>query len=320
MSDTNKNKTRFRKNLKQFLSLKELGKLNGRAMDIKTTLKNAATEIGLNFGEELKSIKEDSKPDESSQKSNFNVDKSGNISAKDAKIGVKKTCSCDARDNPVNVPFTVTLKEIYDMHNLRSWRRLNSMLGASAPCYARNPWESTTSHLSVIYIADYHKHIYNLYLMIDGHMEDNVCKKDVKNGFKKCLKELVEKWGDLEIRIYDQGHAKKVLGAKRYKKQEKESAKKQKSGKKRQKSKKKTKPKKKKSGKKSKNKKKPKSSKKSKAGESNGKKEKQRTQSRKKKKFDKISSEKAKSDEDKVDLDAVMATQKKIDNLLESFA
>src|SRR5699024_6857916 len=108
---------------------------------------------------------------------------------------------------------------------LRSWRRLNSMLGSAMACYARKPWESTTAHLSVIYISDYHNQIFNLDLLLDGHLEDRFCDKGRgKNHFKILLKKLVKKWGDLEIRIYDQGHAKKVLGAKQYKKQERKYA------------------------------------------------------------------------------------------------
>jgi hypothetical protein len=114
------------------------------------------------------------------------------------------------------------------------------MLGSAMPCYARKPWESTTPHLSVVYIPDYHKYIANLDLLLDGHLEDRFCAKGKgKDRFKICLKQLVEKWGDLEVVIYDQGHAKKVLGAKRYKKQEREFAKKQGKGSKKPKSKKK---------------------------------------------------------------------------------
>jgi hypothetical protein len=181
--------------------MKNAGKLNGKAATVEEKLKAVAKDNGLNFSKELKQVKKDRE---------------------------KMNDSDESRENPVDVPFTITLKELYDMHKLRSWRRLNSMVGSVAPCYARKPWESTTAHISVIYIPDYHNYIYNLDLMLDGHIEDRFCVKGKgRKPFKRCLKKLVDKWGDLEIVIYDQGQAKKALGAKRYKKQERKQTKKQ---------------------------------------------------------------------------------------------
>lgn len=53
MEKTAPDTTRFRKNLKQFLDLKQSGKLNGKAAVVEQKLKTAAEIAGLNFDEEL---------------------------------------------------------------------------------------------------------------------------------------------------------------------------------------------------------------------------------------------------------------------------
>lgn len=56
MNEVADNITRFRKNLQQFLSLKEAGKLNGKATAIEEKLKDSAEIAGLDFDAELKEV------------------------------------------------------------------------------------------------------------------------------------------------------------------------------------------------------------------------------------------------------------------------
>jgi len=133
----------------------------------------------------------------------------------------------ELRENPVDTPFKITLKQIDKLHKIRSWKRLNSMLGSKMPCYApRHSGESENAHLSIRYTADYHKKRYVLDLLLDGHLEYQVCVEGKGGGLKACWKKLLSKYGQLEVRIYKQDHAKIVLGAKEYKRQEKQYGKK----------------------------------------------------------------------------------------------
>lgn len=59
MSTLSKNKARFRDNLKQFIELKEAGKLNGAATQIKEKLKTAAGVVDLDFLKEYKTAYKD---------------------------------------------------------------------------------------------------------------------------------------------------------------------------------------------------------------------------------------------------------------------
>lgn len=134
----------------------------------------------------------------------------------------------ESRENPVDTPFKITLKELDKLHKIRSWKRINSMLGSKMPCYApRHSGESENAHLSVRYTADYTKKRYIMDLLLDGHLEYQACTEGRKGGLLPCWKKLVSKYGELEIRIYRQDHAKVVLGAKEYKRQERQQAKKQ---------------------------------------------------------------------------------------------
>lgn len=266
-------KKRFRKNLAQFIELKDAGRLNGKAAAIEDRLKNAAGEIGLAFGREIDQIKKNLKKDNKMNADNPQAGPDGeptprenNHTAEKIRAGeykyrdfkIKKSATGTnwyvidpadkikhswtttlesakhnidqyyggARENPVKVPFSVTIEEIADMHNIYSPHQLNSMLGAAKPCYTKKPWESTHAHISVLYTPNYQKKIYNLDLLLDGHLDDRICTEGEGSSanFKACFKILVERHGDLEVIIYDQGHAKKVLGAKRYKKQERQYA------------------------------------------------------------------------------------------------
>ncbi|WP_148898607.1 hypothetical protein [Fodinibius salinus] len=129
--------------------------------------------------------------------------------------------SDDNRENPVDTPFKITLKELDKLHKIRSWKRINSMFGSKMPCYApKHSGESENAHLSIRYTADYPKKRYIMDLLLDGHLQYQACTEGKGGGLKACWKKLVNKYGDLEIRIYKQDHAKVVLGAKEYKRQE----------------------------------------------------------------------------------------------------
>lgn len=135
------------------------------------------------------------------------------------------------RENPVDTPFKITLKELDRLHKIRSWKRINSMFGSKMSCYARrHSGESENAHLSIRYTADYLKKRYIMDLLLDGHLEYQACTEGKGGGLLACWKKLVGKYGDLEIRIYKQDHAKVVLGAKEYKRQERMYAKKQSDG------------------------------------------------------------------------------------------
>lgn len=138
----------------------------------------------------------------------------------------KKQAPFDNRENPVDTPFKITLKELDKLHKIRSWKRINSMFGSKMPCYApRHSGESENAHLSIRYTADYPKKRYIMDLLLDGHLQYQACTEGSGGGVLACWKKLVSKYGDLEIRIYKQDHAKVVLGAKEYKRQERSLAK-----------------------------------------------------------------------------------------------
>jgi hypothetical protein len=133
----------------------------------------------------------------------------------------KQQTSPDNRENPVDTPFKITLKELDTLHKIRSWKRINSMFGSKMPCYApKHSGESENAHLSIRYTADYPKKRYVLDLLLDGHLEYQACTEGSSGGLKACWKKLINKYGDLEVRIFKQDHAKVVLGAKEYKRQE----------------------------------------------------------------------------------------------------
>ena len=196
-------KNRFRKNLKQFISLKKSGKLNGRSEAIEQKLKEAADIADLNYNEEFSRI-------ESAME----------------RIGSTNKM---ARKNPVEVPFTLTLNEIDKLHKIRSVKKLNSFVGYMHPCYTpRHSGVKPNAHLSFHYVPDYHNKVYTLHLLLDGELEYTACAKGASKNFTTAWKEILKKYGNLEVEIKKQDHAKKVLGAREYARQEKEYAKKQK--------------------------------------------------------------------------------------------
>jgi hypothetical protein len=192
-------KSRFRKNLKQFLKLKTAGKLNGKAAVIEGKLKDSAEIAGLNYDEEYEAAY-------------MSTDNSENT-----------------RENPVEVPFTMTLNELDKLHKMRSIKKLNSFVGFKQPCFtARHQGVKENAHLSFFYDADYNKKVYTLMLLLDGQKEAVFCAKGQPATFKTVWKKMLKEYGDLEFVIKHQDHAKKALGAKEYARQEREYAKKQK--------------------------------------------------------------------------------------------
>lgn len=128
-----------------------------------------------------------------------------------------------SRENPVELPFTISLKEIDALHKLRSWKRVNSLLGSKMPCYAKkHSGESERATLSIRYVPDYFNKRYIVELLIDGQLKTQICTEGAKGGFKASWAQLVKKHGDLEVQILAQDHAKKVLGAREYRRQERQ--------------------------------------------------------------------------------------------------
>lgn len=133
----------------------------------------------------------------------------------------------DTRENPVETPFSISLKDFYNIHKIRSWKRLNSMLGAKTPCYTKkHSGESEHSEFSIRYIPDYHNKKYPVELLIDNKVEYQACTEGESGDFQSSLERLIEDHGDIEVIVHDQDHAKLVLGAKEYKRQEKQREKK----------------------------------------------------------------------------------------------
>jgi hypothetical protein len=125
------------------------------------------------------------------------------------------------RNNPVEVPFRITISAIHKLHKIRSWKRANSMLGSKMPCYTKtHSGETDSAHLSIRYSPDYKNKKYLLELLLDGRLEKQICTEGARGGFKASWRELVNEFGELEVVIYSQDHAKKVLGAKEYNRQE----------------------------------------------------------------------------------------------------
>lgn len=222
MPETAKHITRFRKNLKQFTQLNEAGKLNGQAMAIKKKLKAIAETIGLDFEKELSQLEKEKPAGTSGRESQKEQlpDRPSTGSKKDAKKSKQ-------RENPVEVPFTITLREIDQLHSIRSVKKLNSYVGHKHPCYiARHSGEKPNAHISFKYDPDYRNKKYTLDLLLDGKLEFTACAEGVNKNFTSAWEQVLNKYGNLAVEIRSQDHAKKVLGAVEYRRQEQEQAKK----------------------------------------------------------------------------------------------
>jgi hypothetical protein len=71
-------------------------------------------------------------------------------------------------------------------------------------------------------VPDYFNKRYIVELLIDGQLKTQICTEGAKGGFKASWAQLVKKHGDLEVQILAQDHAKKVLGAREYGRQERQ--------------------------------------------------------------------------------------------------
>ena len=135
----------------------------------------------------------------------------------------KNTKSGEQRENPVEVPFTITLNEINKLHSIRSIKKLNSYVGHKHPCYiAKHSGEKPNSHISFKYDPDYRNKKYTLDLLLDGKLEFTACAEGSDKNFTSAWKQVLAEYGDLTVEIRSQDHAKKVLGATEYRKKEKE--------------------------------------------------------------------------------------------------
>lgn len=133
---------------------------------------------------------------------------------------LKDTEFVEKRENPVKVPFVVTLKRLNELHKIRSIKKLNAYVGHKHPCYLVQSGNTVRSHLSFRYSPDYREKMYTLDLLLDGQIVYTACKKGAEESFSTAWAEVVEKYGHEEIEIRDQEHAKLVLGSREYKKQE----------------------------------------------------------------------------------------------------
>jgi hypothetical protein len=70
-------------------------------------------------------------------------------------------------------------------------------------------------------VPDYYNKRYIVELLIDGELKTQICTEGAKGGFAASWAQLVKKHGNLEVQILAQDHAKKVLGAREYRRQEK---------------------------------------------------------------------------------------------------
>ena len=131
-----------------------------------------------------------------------------------------------SRTNPVPVPFTITLEKLNKLHSIHSWRRLNSFVGFAFPCFTHRDHtaydQGKRAHISFRYSPNYKKKDYVLELLLDEKVEYQACSHQ---GFKACWKQILNKYSDLQIEIDRQDHARKVLGAKEYHRQERQQQK-----------------------------------------------------------------------------------------------
>jgi hypothetical protein len=116
-----------------------------------------------------------------------------------------------ARENPVPVPFKITLAEIAKKHSIRGIKRLNDMVDFTHSCTVdRNPVSFRYKRQNM---QSY------LEMLSSGKVIHTHCASDFITVWRKMVKEI----GSTVIEIKDQAHAKKVLGAAEYRRQEKQT-------------------------------------------------------------------------------------------------
>ncbi|MCH8494022.1 MAG: DNA repair protein RadA [Balneolales bacterium] len=118
------------------------------------------------------------------------------------------------RQNPVPVPFKIPLSDIAKRHKIRGIKRLNDMVDFAHSCTVdRNP-------VSFRYKRQNKKSY--LEMLQSGKVIHTHCADTFVSAWKKMSTET----GSTVIEIINQAHARKVLGAQEYRRQEKEYAKK----------------------------------------------------------------------------------------------
>lgn len=120
------------------------------------------------------------------------------------------------RKNPVELPFEISFKKLSDLHKPRSYKRLNQFVGTDKHCYVWDRDEAKEAHF--IYIPDYKAKKYTLQLLIRNSIDWSYCSD---KGFTDCWNKFVAQNGNKKLMIRDQEHAKKVLGMREYRRQEK---------------------------------------------------------------------------------------------------
>lgn len=124
----------------------------------------------------------------------------------------KKFKKAAERPNPVPVPFKIPLSDIAKRHKIRGIKRLNDMVDFEHSCTIdRNP-------VSFRYKRQ-NKQSY-LEMLQNGKVAHSHCANDFVGAWRKMSQEA----GSIVIEIADQAHAKKVLGAQEYRRQEKQYA------------------------------------------------------------------------------------------------
>ena len=127
------------------------------------------------------------------------------------------------RINPVRTPFEITLGEIIENNGnaARSISYLNSYVGNRRACLARrHSGERADAFISFTYerfgkTSSRSEPVVIVRMYFDDVLEKEWCERTAK----ECIKRIKEEYGDLEIEIHEQDHAKKVLGAEKYEQQ-----------------------------------------------------------------------------------------------------
>ena len=120
------------------------------------------------------------------------------------------------RKNPVNVPFSTTLKDIVRTHKIRGAIKLNRLLNDRTlltfrvnKANASGKWGDFVRYMRK-----------NKKSVLEYFHQGAILNRFEGADFEACLKQLVAQVNP-QITIHDQGHAKLVLGAAEYRKQEK---------------------------------------------------------------------------------------------------
>lgn len=129
------------------------------------------------------------------------------------------------RNNPVEVPFSTTLGDIYDTHAGARMavghlnRYLNFDYCSAVVSGTYTPISFRARRLAVN--SKRKKPAYVVEMLLDRTVHDSACEPNQRAAIKK----LVDQHRDLKITISDQKHARKVLKASSYRAREREEAK-----------------------------------------------------------------------------------------------